>query len=49
MINWNLYILFFSLQTGKGAPYYVGAQTLPRGMYTDRNKNAVGELILSFT
>ncbi|XP_055389189.1 uncharacterized protein LOC129618456 isoform X4 [Condylostylus longicornis] len=28
---------------GKTAPYYVGAaQTLPRGMYSDRNKNAVG-------
>ncbi|XP_013101075.1 coiled-coil domain-containing protein CG32809 isoform X3 [Stomoxys calcitrans] len=28
---------------GKQAPYYVGAsQTLPRGMYTDRNKVAMG-------
>ncbi|XP_055846008.1 uncharacterized protein LOC129911982 isoform X5 [Episyrphus balteatus] len=28
---------------GKQAPYYVGAsQTLPRGMYSDRNKAAVG-------
>ncbi|XP_031635781.1 uncharacterized protein LOC116348799 isoform X4 [Contarinia nasturtii] len=27
----------------KGAPYYVGAaQTLPRGMYSDRNKNIIG-------
>ncbi|XP_055694362.1 uncharacterized protein LOC129796454 isoform X5 [Lutzomyia longipalpis] len=33
------------IHKGKGgkAPYYVGAaQTLPRGMYSDRNKNAVG-------
>ncbi|XP_055591028.1 coiled-coil domain-containing protein AGAP005037 isoform X2 [Uranotaenia lowii] len=24
------------------APYYMGAQTLPRGMYSDRNKNPAG-------
>ncbi|XP_037039089.1 uncharacterized protein LOC119076436 isoform X4 [Bradysia coprophila] len=33
------------IHKGKGskAPYYVGAaQTLPRGMYSDRNKNVVG-------
>ncbi|XP_063696322.1 uncharacterized protein LOC134827553 isoform X5 [Culicoides brevitarsis] len=30
-------------KSGKNAPYYVGAaQTLPRGMYSDRNKNSVG-------
>lgn len=34
----------FSLQAVKGAPYYVGAaQTLPRGMYSDRNKNIIGK------
>lgn len=33
-----------TLQAGKGAPYYVGAaQTLPRGMYSDRNKNIIGK------
>lgn len=33
------------LQGVKGAPYYVGAaQTLPRGMYSDRNKNIIGKL-----
>lgn len=33
-------------QSIKGAPYYVGAaQTLPRGMYSDRNKNIIGKLI----
>lgn len=38
-------IYFFLIQGGgKGAPYYVGAaQTLPRGMYSDRNKNVVGK------
>lgn len=35
---------FFYFQGGKGAQYYVGAsQTLPRGMYSDRNKNVIGE------
>ncbi|XP_062544828.1 coiled-coil domain-containing protein AGAP005037 isoform X2 [Armigeres subalbatus] len=28
-------------KTGK-APYYLGAQTLPRGMYSDRNKSTTG-------
>lgn len=38
-------ILFF--QGGKGAPYYVGAaQTLPRGMYSDRNKNIIGKFFI---
>lgn len=33
-----------SLQSGKGAPYYVTTtQTLPRGMYSDRNKTALGK------
>lgn len=37
----SLCLLYF--QTGK-APYYVGgSQTLPRGMYSDRNKNVVGK------
>lgn len=36
--------LCFFIQGGKGAPYYVGAaQTLPRGMYSDRNKNIIGK------
>lgn len=40
---------FSSLQIGKQAPYYVGAsQTLPRGMYTDRNKVAMGEYCFNF-
>lgn len=43
----KLYIILFPpsvLQIGKQAPYYVGAsQTLPRGMYTDRNKVAMGK------
>lgn len=38
-------ISFCILQGVKGAPYYVGAsQTLPRGMYSDRNKNIIGKL-----
>lgn len=38
------FISLSSLQGVKGAPYYVGsAQTLPRGMYSDRNKNIIGE------
>lgn len=37
----------FPLQSIKGAPYYVGAaQTLPRGMYSDRNKNIIGKLVI---
>lgn len=42
----NAYILFSYFSQGvKGAPYYVGAaQTLPRGMYSDRNKNIIGKL-----
>lgn len=47
----NIFVAFFSnkiclisFQSGKNAPYYVGAaQTLPRGMYSDRNKNSVGK------
>lgn len=36
--------LFVLFQSIKGAPYYVGsAQTLPRGMYSDRNKNIIGK------
>lgn len=36
--------LFCFFQGTKGAPYYVGAaQTLPRGMYSDRNKNIIGK------
>lgn len=39
--NINFLVL---LQGGKGTQYYVGAaQTLPRGMYSDRNKNVIGE------
>lgn len=42
--------MFLSIfQGGKGAPYYVGAaQTLPRGMYSDRNKNIIGRFTLFF-
>lgn len=37
----------YGKKKGGKAPYYVGAaQTLPRGMYSDRNKNAVGEYSL---
>lgn len=40
--NWNFLLI---LQGVKGAPYYVGgSQTLPRGMYSDRNKNIIGKL-----
>lgn len=40
---------YVSLQGVKGAPYYVGAaQTLPRGMYSDRNKNIIGKCITTF-
>lgn len=44
--NILFHFIFFSLllQGVKGAPYYVGsAQTLPRGMYSDRNKNIIGK------
>lgn len=43
------FYLFFLMQGVKGAPYYVGsAQTLPRGMYSDRNKNIIGKCIYHF-
>lgn len=43
LVNVNLFVVV-SFQSGKSAPYYVGAiQTLPRGMYSDRNKNAIGK------
>lgn len=48
ILNHILTLISFvlSLQGGKGAPYYVGAaQTLPRGMYSDRNKNIIGKFI----
>lgn len=42
-----IFLYLFLLQSIKGAPYYVGAaQTLPRGMYSDRNKNIIGKLDL---
>lgn len=45
----TLNLLSLTLQGVKGAPYYVGAsQTLPRGMYSDRNKNIIGKTHLTF-
>lgn len=41
----NSYSSYY-LQGGKAAPYYVGSQTLPRGMYSDRNKNVIGKFYL---
>lgn len=41
------FLFSFTFQGGKGAPYYVGAaQTLQRGMYSDRNKNIIGKFLM---
>lgn len=45
-ICYNLKFICVILQGVKGAPYYVGSsQTLPRGMYSDRNKNIIGKFM----
>lgn len=49
VIEFHYFSICLFLQAGKGAPYYVGAsQTLPRGMYSDRNKNVIGKFCLCF-
>lgn len=46
-VSLGWFVLNMAKKKGGKAPYYVGAaQTLPRGMYSDRNKNAVGEYSL---